>query len=105
MYAMICTRSDISHAVGMVSSSQWVEGYCDSDYAGYLDKRRSTTGYLFTLAKPPISWKSTLQSTTAFSTTKAEYMAMIEAIKEAIWLQGLLGELGIKQKFVTMHSE
>ena len=76
MYAMICTRPDISHAVGMVSrymhnpgkghwqavkwilryihntvdvglvfehgSSQWVEGYCDSDYAGDLDKRRST---------------------------------------------------------------
>ncbi|GJS48325.1 retrovirus-related pol polyprotein from transposon TNT 1-94 [Tanacetum coccineum] len=82
-----------------------VVDYCDSDYAGDLDKRRSTTGYVFTLAKAPISWKSTLQSTTALSTTKAEYMAMTEAVKEAIWLQGLLGELGIKQKFVTMHSD
>ncbi|GJY69262.1 hypothetical protein Tco_0472244, partial [Tanacetum coccineum] len=112
MYAMICTRPHISHAVVMVSrymhnpgkghwqavkwilryihntvdvglvfkhgSSQWVEGYCDSDYAGDLDKRRSTT---------------------------SEYMAMTEAVKEVIWLQGLLGELGIKQKFVTMHSD
>ncbi|GKC52308.1 retrovirus-related pol polyprotein from transposon TNT 1-94 [Tanacetum coccineum] len=71
--------------VGLVfehGSSQWVAGYCDSDYAGYLDKRRSTRGYVFTLAKAPISWKSTLQSTTALSTTalstiEAEYMAMI----------------------------
>ncbi|GJU65558.1 retrovirus-related pol polyprotein from transposon TNT 1-94 [Tanacetum coccineum] len=52
--------------------------------------------YVFTLAKAPVSWKSTLQSTTALSTTKAEYMAMTEAVKEAIWLQGLLSELGIK---------
>nr|GFD11164.1 retrovirus-related Pol polyprotein from transposon TNT 1-94 [Tanacetum cinerariifolium] len=139
MYAMICTRLDISHVVGMVSgymhnlgkghwkvvkwilryihnkvdvglvfehgSSQWVEGYCDSDYAKDLDKRRSTTCYVFTLEKAPVSWKSTLQSTTALSTTKVEYVAMPEAVKEAIWLQGLLGELGIKQKFVTMHSD
>nr|GEV39215.1 retrovirus-related Pol polyprotein from transposon TNT 1-94 [Tanacetum cinerariifolium] len=32
-------------------------------------------------------------------------MAMTEAVKEPIWLQGLLGELGISQKFVTMHSD
>nr|GEY72248.1 retrovirus-related Pol polyprotein from transposon TNT 1-94 [Tanacetum cinerariifolium] len=139
MYAMICTRLDISHAVGMVSrymhnprqghwqdvkwilwyihhtvdvglvfehgSSQWVAGYRDSDYARDLDKRRSTTGYVFTLEKAQISWKSTLQSTTTLSTTKVEYMVMTEAVKEAIWLQGLLSKLGIKQKFVTMHSD
>ena len=39
---------------------QHVVGYCDSDYAGDLDKRRSTTGYVFTLARAPVSWKSTL---------------------------------------------
>nr|GEV36617.1 retrovirus-related Pol polyprotein from transposon TNT 1-94 [Tanacetum cinerariifolium] len=106
MYAMICTRPDISHAVGMVSRcSQWVARYCDCDYARDLDKRRSTTGYVFTLAKAPISWKSTLQSITALSTTKAKYMAMTEAVKEEIWLQGLLGELGMCQKFVTTHSD
>ncbi|GKD01224.1 retrovirus-related pol polyprotein from transposon TNT 1-94 [Tanacetum coccineum] len=139
MYAMICTRPDISHAVGMVSrymhnlgkghwqavkwilryiyntvdvglvfehgNSQSVEGYYDSDYVRDLDKRRSTTGYVITLAKALVSWKSTLQSTTALSTIEAEYMAMTDVVKEAIWLQGLLSELGIKQKFVTMHCD
>ncbi|GJS68836.1 retrovirus-related pol polyprotein from transposon TNT 1-94 [Tanacetum coccineum] len=62
-------------------------------------------GYVFTLAKAPISWKSTLQLTIALSTMEAEYMAMTEAVKEAIWLQGFLGELGIKQKFFMMHSD
>nr|GEU36569.1 retrovirus-related Pol polyprotein from transposon TNT 1-94 [Tanacetum cinerariifolium] len=65
-------------------SSQWVAGYYDFDYAGGLDKRRSTTGYVFTLEKAQIGWKSTLHSMTALSTTDAEYMAMTEAVKEAI---------------------
>ena len=43
---------------------------------------------MFTLAKAPVSWKSTLRSTVALSTTEAEYMAITEAVKEAIWLQG-----------------
>ena len=63
---------------------QCVVGYCDSDYAGDLDKRRSTTGYVFTFTKAPVSWKSTLQSTVTLSTIETEYMAVIEAVKEAI---------------------
>ena len=51
-----------------------VVGYVDSDYVGDLDKRRSTAGYLSTMASGPICWRSTLQSTVALSTTKVEYM-------------------------------
>jgi len=36
-----------------------------------------------------------LQSTIALSTTEAEYMALIEAVKESKWLQGLLDSLGL----------
>ena len=60
-------------------------GYVDADFAGDLDKRRSLTGYVFTLGDCAISWKSTLQATVALSSTEAEYMAITEAIKEAIW--------------------
>ena len=84
---------------------QHVVGYCDSDYAGDLDKRISTTGYVFTLIKAPVSWKSTLQSTVALSTMKAEYMTITEAVKEAIWLQGLLDDFGVGQKQVTVFCD
>ncbi|XP_070012804.1 secreted RxLR effector protein 161-like [Nicotiana sylvestris] len=76
-----------------MEDNQSVVRYCNSDFAGDLDKQRSTTGYVFTFAKAPVSWKSTLQSIIALSTTEPEYMAITEAVKEAIWLQGLLKEL------------
>ena len=46
-------------------------GYVDSDYAGDLEKRRSITGYVFTLSGGPISLRSILQGVMALSTTKS----------------------------------
>src|SRR5579871_5854511 len=71
-----------------------LEGYSNADWGGNLDNRRSTTGYLFTYRSRATSWKGKQQTTVALSTTEAEYMAAIQATKEAIWLQGLLTELG-----------
>ena len=78
-----------------ISSS--VVGYVDSNYVGDLDKRRSLTGFVFTLLGCAISWKATLQSTVALSTMEAEYMAVAEVVKEAIWLRGLVSDLGLQQ--------
>uniref|UniRef100_A0A2N9FQZ7 Integrase catalytic domain-containing protein n=1 Tax=Fagus sylvatica TaxID=28930 RepID=A0A2N9FQZ7_FAGSY len=108
MYAMVCTRPDLAHAVSTVSrqpGTNSVVGYVDADYAGEVDDRRSTTGYVFTLSGGPICWKSTLQSIVAMSTTEAEYMAVAEAAKEALWLKGLVKELGLNQGGVQMHCD
>ncbi|XP_073137926.1 secreted RxLR effector protein 161-like [Henckelia pumila] len=80
-------------------------GYVDSDFAGNLDTRKSLTGYIFTLYGTAVTWKSTLQSVVALSTTEAEYIAVSEAIKEAIWLKGMLGELGIDQRKITIFCD
>ena len=69
--------------------------YCDSNFARDLDKRRSTTGYVFTLGGGSISWRLILQSTIALSTTEEEYMAATDAVKEAIWFKDLLRYLGV----------
>ena len=74
-------------------SRDGVARYVNSDYAGDLNKRRSLTGYVFTIEGCAISWKANLQSTVVLSTTEAEYMAVIEACKEALWLKGFFGEL------------
>ncbi|KAH9752597.1 hypothetical protein KPL71_014753 [Citrus sinensis] len=82
-----------------------VSSYVDSDFAGDLDKRKSTTGYVFTLAGAAVSWVSKLQTVVALSTTEAEYMAATQACKEAIWIQRLLKELGHKQQKIPVFCD
>jgi hypothetical protein len=68
-------------------------GYTDSDWAGDIDTRRSTSGYLFSIGSAVVSWSSKLQSTVALSTCEAEYIGQSNAAKEAIWLRRLLDEI------------
>ncbi|WP_036768046.1 Ty1/Copia family ribonuclease HI, partial [Plesiomonas shigelloides] len=66
--------------------------------AGDVDSRKSTSGYLITLAGGAVSWKSTLQKCVALSTTEAEFIAATEACKELLWLKKFLCELGFQQE-------
>ena len=90
---------------GSSKEGDGITGYVDSDYVGDLDKRMSTTGYIFTLFGGPVSWKSQLQSIVALSTTKAEYIAATEAMKEALWLQGLVKELRVLNSVVEIFLD
>ncbi|GKE55157.1 transposable element, partial [Tanacetum coccineum] len=83
----------------------YVTEYVDSGYVCDLDRIRSLTGYVFTLGGCAISWKATLQSTVALSTTEAKYMAMAEGIKEAIWFIDLVGVLGMQQDHTVVHCD
>ena len=56
-----------------------VIGYSDADFAGCVDAKKSTSGYIFTLAGGAISWKSSKQTVTASSTMQAEFVACYEA--------------------------
>ncbi|KAH9782190.1 Integrase catalytic domain-containing protein [Citrus sinensis] len=80
-------------------------GYVDSDFTGDNDRGRSLTGYLFMLNGCIISWKASLQHVVALSTTEAEYTATTEAVKEALWLKGMIEELGVSQKTVEVHCD
>jgi len=68
-------------------------GYTDSDFAGDLNERKSTSGYVFTLAGAAVLWKSKKQSLVSLSSTEAEYIACSGAIQEGIWLRGLYHEI------------
>ena len=66
-----------------------IQGFVDSNWAGDLDRRRSTSGYVYTLFGAAVSWMSKRQPMIALSTIEAEYMAATHASKEAVWLQRL----------------
>ena len=80
-------------------------GFCDADFAGDLDTRRSTTGYAFMLGRGAVSWSSKRQPTVAVSTTEAEYMSAAYATKEALWLQLLLSELGSTAQTIVIRAD
>ncbi|MCO5610375.1 hypothetical protein L7F22_064611 [Adiantum nelumboides] len=77
----------------------------ETDYAGDLDNRRSTSRYVFTMARGAVSWRSRLQTCVTQSTTEAEYVATSEACKEAIWLGRLVKDLGIKEEIPMLHCD
>ena len=80
-------------------------GYTDADYAGDLDTRRSTAGYVFVLNGGAISWSSKRQPTVAVSTTEAEYMAAAHAVKEALWLRKLLSVFQLNPETMTIKAD
>ena len=61
--------------------------------------------YVFTVAECTVSWKAELQDTVALLMTKMEYMAAVEAYKEALWLRKLVETFGIIQDSVRVHCD
>ena len=131
MYATVLTRPDIAFDVSQVAkftshphNSHWIvvkrifqylsdtihmgisynssnvdltlRGYCDADYASDQDDRKSRRYmqrcYCMVQQK---------QGCTADSNTEAEFVAMAESVKEAIWLRCLLHSLGFPSSTPT----
>ena len=68
-------------------------GYSDADWAGDINDRKSTSGYIFQICGGAVSWRSKKQSCVALSTAEAEYMALASATQEAIWMKQLIMDL------------
>lgn len=74
-----------------------VVGYCDADFAGDQDDRKSTTGYVFTLGGGATSWASKKQSSVAHYTMEDEFIACSTAATEAVWVKRFLEDLRLDQ--------
>ncbi|XP_074299655.1 secreted RxLR effector protein 161-like [Silene latifolia] len=61
-------------------------GFTDSDWAGCIDDRKSTSGNIFSLGSGAITWSSKKQETIALSSSEAEYIAATTAARQALWL-------------------
>lgn len=72
-----------------------LEIFTDSDFAGDLDGRKSTSGYVFLWNKGAVSWASQKQDIVALSSTEAEYIAAASCACQSLWIKDVLEELGL----------
>ncbi|GIL54468.1 hypothetical protein Vafri_9945 [Volvox africanus] len=85
--------------------SEVIDGYSDSDWAGDMNTRRSTTGYIFRVNGTAVSWSSQLQRTVAASSEEAEYQALSAAVREALWLSKLCEDLGVEESQMRIQVD
>ena len=70
-----------------------------------LIPKKSTSGYLIIFSGGVVSWQSRLQKCVALSTTEAEYIAIVEASKELLWMKKFLQELGLQQERYLLYYD
>lgn len=70
-------------------------GYCDADWAGNVDDRRSTTGFVIKINNCVVHWGSKKQDTVSLSSAEAEYMSICSTVTELKWFTSLLNELQV----------
>lgn len=83
----------INYKLSFKAGPEGVLEYADADWGSRTTDRKSYTGYIFFINGCAISWESKKQRTVALSSTEAEYMAMSNAAREAIFLRRLLSEI------------
>ncbi|XP_047257522.1 secreted RxLR effector protein 161-like [Capsicum annuum] len=76
-------------------------GYSDSDWAGSIDNRKSTSENVFSLGSGAISWSLKKQDVVALSSSEAKYVAVTSTACQVIWLRRLLIEIFYRQKDAT----
>ena len=78
------------------TSNSTLVGETNANWSGDVNDRRSTTGYYFQLgdSRRSVSWQVKKQPTVSLSSCGAEYQGLAATVQEAIFLRGLLRELG-----------
>ena len=70
-----------------------LDAYVDADYAQKVNDRRSVSGAAIFCGGCLVTWFSRTQKSVTLSTTEAEYVAMAEGVKEALYVRGILAFL------------
>ncbi|RVW84652.1 Copia protein [Vitis vinifera] len=88
---LTATKPDIMNVVSLLSS----------DWAGYVNDMRSTSGYCFSFGSTIFSWCSKKKEVIAQSTVEAEYVVVGAAVNQALWIKKLMADLFTEQKEST----
>lgn len=91
---------DLNHFPVNINNAE-LNCFVDAAHANDLTKRRSTTGFVFTFAGGAVLYRTRTQSICATSSTEAEFIAAVDAAKNAKYLRQVLMQLGIPQDSPT----
>lgn len=91
-----------SHGIHYTSGEPHIVGYTNSDWAGDVTDRKSTSGFVFYLGSGPITWSCKKQTTHALSSIEAEYRSAVLASQEILWLRQLMTEFGFPPNSPTV---
>jgi len=81
-------------------------GFSDSDFAGDIQDRKSTTGIVYFLGGNLVTWASQKQKIVTLSSCEAEYVAAAAAACQGVWLSCLIGDLlGTKEAPVKLFMD
>ena len=76
--------------------------FCDADYAGDKETRRSTSGMIVMMNGGPISWSSRLQKLVALSSAESEIYAVADSVKEALHVKLMCEDCGLREPGIPM---
>ena len=95
----------ITYSTKSACAKSEVEGYSDASWGNDVTNGRSRHGYVFIQAGGAVSWVSKIQEIVTLSTTEAEYVAAVEAGKEAIWYHEFMNEIGVPHSEVKLYLD
>ena len=75
-----------------------LEEYSDVDWNTFSNDSKATSGYIFSIVRGAISWKSKKHTILAQSTMKSKMIALAIASEKVDWLRNLLSDIPLWEK-------
>ncbi|CAI7775989.1 unnamed protein product [Closterium sp. NIES-53] len=88
-------------ADGVEPGRLFLTTFSDASYASEPEEMTSVGGFICCVGGGPTAWESKKQVDQALSSVESEYMALFHAVRENVWQQRLLAELGEEQQGPT----
>nr|GFA76420.1 uncharacterized mitochondrial protein AtMg00810-like [Tanacetum cinerariifolium] len=80
--------------------------FSDSDHAGCLDSRKSTSGGIqFLGGDKLVSWSSKKQDCTSMYSTEAEYVSLSACCAQVLWMRTQLTDYGFHFDKIPMYCD
>ena len=87
------------------SQNSSLVAYSDADYAGDVNDRISTSGFVFLKNGAAVTWRSTKQAVVSQSNAEEEYVALFYAVQQSVWFREMMLSLKQGQPDATTINE